>query len=425
VIAVAPGQYLESLVVAKNLTLVGRCAEKVSLVGFGSNVRGLRVEGGATVTARGFTIAKQLFGVSVGLNSTLALTDSVLEGNQESGIILSEGASTFTGERLVVRDSVEGSQGDHGTGLNAQAGATVDVKDSSFSGNRYANVRLSSKSSGTFDHVVFRDGQPNSVQDVGRGISVQDGATAKITRSAFVDNYEIAIVAADGTTVDLEDVLAGGTRRSALGEFGRALDAFGGAQVHGKRFHAYDNRDASVIAVEKGTHVTLESSSIVETATDKGGYFGRAIGAQEGATVDVVDSAISGAHEVAVVALSDGTHVTLSRSIVTGTGPNAGGAFAHGIMAAQGAALDVEGSEISSNPGIGIAIGDASAHLTGVRLRENGVGLFVQDGTTLREADDDAPGPLEVTVTADTVFVGNATRVSSGVIPLPQASLAP
>lgn len=419
VIAITSGTYPESLLAAKDLTLVGRCAAKVSVVGAGSSVRGLRVEGGAKVTARGLTIAKQFIGVSVGVGASLALSDSVVEANTEVGISLSEGVSAFTGERLAVRDNKEGAAGTHGWGLNAQAGATVTIKDSAFSGNRYANVRLSTKSSGTFERVVLRDGKPNAMQDVGRAISVQEGATAKLTRAALVGNYEIAIVAADATTLDLEDVLVGSTRLTKSGGFGRALDAFGGAQVRAKRFHAYDNHDASVIAVEPGTRVTLEASSIVDTAFEKTGLLGRAIGVQQGATVDVVDSAIFNAREVAIAAFNTGTHVTLSRSIVTGTQLNGEAAFGHGVMAAFGSLVEIADSEIAENAGVGIAIGSASARIARVRIRKNDVGLYVQDGTNLREAEGTAPGPLEVTVTADTVFLGNKTRFSAGLLPLP------
>ena len=65
VIAVAAGQYPESLLANKDVTIAGRCAAQVSIVGGGSRVRGLRVEG-AHVIARGLTITKQFVGVSVG-----------------------------------------------------------------------------------------------------------------------------------------------------------------------------------------------------------------------------------------------------------------------------------------------------------------------------------------------------------------------
>ena len=427
VIAIASGTYPESLVATTDLTLVGHCAAKVSIVGAGSSVRGLRVESGAKVTARGLTITKQFIGVSVGVGASLALSDSVIEANSEVGISLSEGVSTFIGERLAVRDNKEGSSGLHGWGLNAQAGATVTVTDSAFSGNHYANVRLSSKTSGTFERIVLRDGKPTTMEDVGRGLSVQEGATAKVTRAAIVDNYEIGILAADATTIELEDVLVGRTKLARSGAFGRALDAFGGAQVHAKRFHAYDNHDASVIVVESGTHVTLEASSIVDTAFEKKGLLGRAIAVQQGATVDVVDSAIANAHEVAIAVFDDGTRFTLNRSIVTGTQPNGEAAFGHGVMAAFGSLVEIADSEIAESAGVGIAIGDASARVARVRIRKNAIGLYVQDGTTLREAADSVPGPLEVTVTSDTLFLGNTTRFSAGIVPLPAplAALAP
>ena len=277
VIAVEAGSYPESLVASKDVTIAGRCAAQVMIVGSSARVRGLRVEG-AHVVARGMTITKQFIGVSVGSNGDLTMTDSVVDDNEAQGIVVSEGAAKVTLERVVVRDTRESaSTGDAGQGLNLQAGSVATVKDCAFSGNRYANVRVSTSSIATLDHVVLRDGRPNRTQDVGRALSVQTAASVTLTHAACVDNYEVAIVAADDTKVVLEDVLVGRTKLAAAGEFGRALDLFGGADVRATRFHAYDNHDASVIAVEAKTHLVISASSIVDTAFDKGGYVGRSL----------------------------------------------------------------------------------------------------------------------------------------------------
>jgi hypothetical protein len=232
----------------------------------------------------------------------------------------------------------------------------------------------------------------------------------------------VTIVPGADMALVMRQVFVGGTRLAKSGEFGRALNAFGGAEVHATRFHAYDNHDASVMVAEAGTHVTLEASSVVDTAFDDGGFVGRAITVQEGASADVVDTAVAGAREVAIAVFNPGTRATLKRSIVTGTLPNAGDYFGHGAMATLGALLEIEDSEIAANTGTGIAIGDAAARLARVRIRGNADGLYVQDGTTLEETSDGAapPGEREVAVSADTVFLSNGTRVSSGVVALPE-----
>jgi hypothetical protein len=176
------------------------------------------------------------------------------------------------------------------------------------------------------------------------------------------------------------------------------------------------------VRIEPGTHVTLTSSSLVDTATTVDGLFGRGIAVQQGAIVDVEDSAIRAAHETGVTAFSDGTRVTLRRSVIADTGPNAGDAFGNGAMAVQGAALTMEDSEIADSFGTGLAIGDASARVARSRIRGNAVGLYVQDGTTLREADAADPAALEVTASSDTVFLANGTKLTTGLVPLPEPS---
>lgn len=423
VVAIASGTYPESLVASKDVTLVGRCAAQVSVVGGGTRVRGLYVDG-VKVVARGLTITKQFIGVSVAPNGDLTMSDSVLDDNEGQGFSLSDGAAKLAIERVVVRNTREASAtGDGGHGLNVQAGSTATVKDCSFSANRYANVRVSSGSTATLDRVVLRDGKPTRTQDVGRALSVQASGSVTLTHGALVDNYEIAIVAADGTKIVLEDVFVGRTKLAATGEFGRALDLFGGADVKATRFHAYENHDASIIAVEENTHLSLTASSIVDTGFNEAGEVGRSLTLQQGAVADVDDTAFVDSKEVGVAVFGKGSSATLKRSIVTGSIPTLGDRFGHGIMSADGGKLILEDCEISTNSASGVAVGDGSGRITRTRIRGNAVGLYVQDGTTLQEDQGADPTDLQVTVSADSIFESNGTRVSAGVLPLPGPSI--
>lgn len=426
VIAVEQGTYTGSVRITKDLTVVARCPEKVSLSAQ-LDEPAFRVEAKASV--RGFTVQKTVVGISVAQNGELHLEDTVLDNNSLAGISLSDGKGRLEAARIVVRGTRPSGGGDRGMGLNVQGSSEATVRDATFAGNSGQNVRVSTNSTATLDQVVLRDGRPSPAFDFGRGLQLQGGARVTLTHAAVLDNYEIGIVAGDSTTLDIGDVVVARSKMAKGGSFGRALNAFGGAVVKADRFHAHENHDASIMAAEKGTRVSFARSSITDTRLDRDGYAGRALTVQDGAELEVEDSAIVGSREAAVAVLGQGSRAAIRRAIVTKTAPNASDVFGHGALVTLGGTLLLEDVEVSSSTGFGVAVGDGSARLVRARIRANTVGLYAQDGTTVREIGDPmlVPASREVIVTADTVFEDNAARVAAGMLPLPQPArvLAP
>lgn len=426
IIAVDAGAYPDSLLVTRDVTVVGRCPAQVS-IGEAGRTLALRVEG-VRADVRGLTVQRSRIGVSLGVGSAVKLEDVVVDDTTLSAITLSDGGSSIEMARVVARNARPGGDG-RAPGLNLQGGSKAVVRDSVFAGNAAHGVRIASNSEATFENVVIRDGKPSSTYDFGRGMTVQTGARATVTRAVFLDNYEVGVVAGEDATVDLHDVVIARTKLAAAGAFGRALNAFGGGTLRGDGVHMSENHDASVMADGAGTTVVLKRSTVVDTQFDRGGNVGRALTAQAGASLTFEDSAVVGSREVGVAVFQPGTVATLRRSIVTATAPNFGDFFGHGVMATLGGSLVIEDSEISASASTGIAIGTGSARLVRVRVRSNQVGLYVQDGTTLREVSDSTttPAAREVLVSTDSLFTGNETRVSAGVLPLPEPSqvLAP
>jgi len=418
VIAVAEGSYSGQVLVDRPLTVLGRCPAKVTLLGGEQTLRIASVG----VTVRGVTVRAGVVGVSLANAAELTLEDAVVDGNTIMGISQSDGGSRLTASRIVVRGT-KTSGGVRGTGLNLQAGAVATIADASFAGNASQNVRVSSTSEIVARRTIFRDGVPAPGNDFGRGLEMSAGAKGRIEASAFMDNADIAVVVGDGVVLELANVTIARTRLAKSGSFGRAVNAFGGAVVRAEGLHVHDNHDASIMVAEAGTSLRLRRSSVTDTAFDREGYVGRGIVVQEGAAVDVEDCAIAGSKEVAFAAFGEGTRATVRRSVITGTGPNAGDYFGHGVMATLGALVVLEDGEIAANAGVGIAVGNGAARIARMRVRKNQVGLYVQEGTALREvAAAEDPSAGEVTVSTDTVFEENASKLSAGVLPLPEPS---
>lgn len=425
-IAVEAGSYPENLTVTRGARIVGRCAARVTLASTGLAAQGIRVTGGALalsgVTLRGHrTVA-----LSVGPGASADVSDAVFEDNGMVAISLSDGAATVKVTRSVIRGTRESSvSGEGGWGINAQQGSRVEMTDVALSDNRSSAVRLSSDAVATLTGIVARGTRRNSAYDFGRGVTVIRGAKATLERSVVFDNSELGVVVGDGGELDMKDVVVRDTVPSEEGRFGRGLNLFGAARVGAERVFFHRNRDATVMVAEEGSRLTLSSSVVADTALDETGHVGRGVTVQEGASLTMTGTAIAGSHEVALAVFSKGTVARVERSTLVSTKPNLGPAFGHGVMATDDGRVELAGVEIAGNYGIGVAVGPASALLSGARVYANAVGLFVQDGTSLREvsASPPAPGDREVVVTADSELSGNGSRVTSGVVPLPEPIL--
>ena len=114
-----------------------------------------------------------------------------------------------------------------------------------------------------------------------------------------------------------------------------------------------------------------------------------------------------------------------ARSSVHGTKLARGG-FGHGVTVGLGARVVLAGTSLVDNPGIGLAVAGGRALVEGATLARNNVAIHAQSGSFLVEADDtdaESLGDGEVRVASTTRFTSNATRVGSGIVPLPSPVL--
>ncbi|HSO31066.1 MAG TPA: hypothetical protein VLT33_01085, partial [Labilithrix sp.] len=98
-----------------------------------------------------------------------------------------------------------------------------------------------------------------------------------------------------------------------------------------------------------------------------------------------------------------------------------GGEFGHGILALEGGTLALDDVTVRRCASVGLVFDASSGTVRASRVTDNAVGIYAQGGTELQQVEvvPDAPVDGQVSVSADTVFAGNATRVGSGVIPVP------
>ncbi|MFN7133649.1 MAG: hypothetical protein ACK4N5_16350, partial [Myxococcales bacterium] len=119
--------------------------------------------------------------------------------------------------------------------------------------------------------------------------------------------------------------------------------------------------------------------------------------------------------------LSTATRASLSgEALVIVRSRAAAGEFGHGAIASGGSRLELANSAIEQNAAAGLVVSGAAALLTGTRVAKNPVALHLQDGVELLEVDTARPpAPNEAVVTRDCTFEENASRLGTGLLPLP------
>lgn len=424
VVAVASGTYKESVVIPRAMKIAGRCAAKVIVDGGGTTTSpgiGVTAPG---VEVSGLTLTGHLFGASAGLGSDVVLRDCVLDGNMAMGMFVSMGAVVAV-SNCAIRGTLVDSTGAFGRGINVQTGAALTLSDSTVAGNRNSGVYVSgSGTRATLKGVVIRDTTPNDATDTGRGLVVQLGASLDVSSSVLIANYETGMLVA-AATAKADHVVIRDTRVDKGKTLGRGINVQDGGTLTMTESALVRNQGAALMVVTNGTSASFDRSCARDTKLTSVGDYGRGLVVQEGAHLSATGTAVVTNREVAVGIFGQGTSAELTSSAIVGTELDAVGGFGYGLAVLDRSKVRVDRCFVNGSKGVGVAFATSSSVVSSSIVSGNAIGLYVEDGTTLDEVmtAPDVVGASEVAITSDTLFPGNQTRVSAGVLPLPKPVL--
>jgi hypothetical protein len=114
--------------------------------------------------------------------------------------------------------------------------------------------------------------------------------------------------------------------------------------------------------------------------------------------------------------------LTLHASTITGIAPHATGKWGDAVQVVAGSELRVDRTAFRGAHGAALVFAGGKGYVADSLVERNAVGIHVQDGSSISEANA-APESLDegaVVITTTTRFVENATRVGTGVVPLPE-----
>ncbi|MBI5546539.1 MAG: right-handed parallel beta-helix repeat-containing protein, partial [Deltaproteobacteria bacterium] len=167
-----------------------------------------------------------------------------------------------------------------------------------------------------------------------RGLAV--AAPVSVTLSGFsLKGFDQGVLASSGAQVSVQDCVLDGNR-----SVGVVADGLGGA-----------------------TQVTVTGSVIRSTLVKADGRYGDGAAAVAGASLAVEDSALIANHTAGLLVQDTGSRLSLLRTVVSGTLPNASGYWGYGIQALDGGELDLTASAVLGGTFGGVAVFSSKATL--------------------------------------------------------------
>lgn len=383
VIAVDAGTYSEAIAFSKDLTIIGRCAAQVTLLGGGGAIGGVEVSGGADAMIARMTIQGHQPGVAAASGSTLRVEESLVISNREVGVVAVGAGTTVTVGRSSVRDGVM-IGGNLGWGAIAQAGATLVVEESDVAGNTLIGVGvLDASAQLTLRDSIVRDTEVQPSTGLGAAVHIQLGGKGTVERSAIVDNAVYGLSAygntANSSELVVTDSVVARTSPGPSGGEGNGLYIGSYANVTVERTSFTDNAQSSVSAIGPGS-LSLTDTTVARTQLDASG-FGVALSAQAGIQVTVTRSALVDSRYYGIFMADAETSVAFDESLVRGVIDHPVDRVGNGIDLRGGAKLTARDSTIEQTESVGVMIDAASGptaiDVAGVLLQDLGdAGLF-------------------------------------------------
>lgn len=349
VIAVEAGTYAEGISPSRAVTIVGRCAEKVHIVGTGLGAPGVWSRGVKGIAVSGLTLQDHFQGVRVERGGSVTLSDVLIESPTLGGLVAYQPGSAITASRVVVRGVRPASASGYGVGATADAGGTIDLTDVVLAAS--ADVGLSATNATAESttpsvararRTVIRDTRPSKKSPAGSGVGVFDGCSVELDQSVITGTYGFGLLAEfGGAKATLTNTVVRGTQLSPADEIGGGVLAYDESSVTLDRVAVVANEQAGIYARGKTT-LTVTGSVVTGSRPQADGDFGMGLWADQRAKVDVATSALVDNAYYGMAAFDPGTRVTASKTLVHGTKRSASDGLGRGLNVEDAASATLE-----------------------------------------------------------------------------------
>lgn len=308
--------------------------------GFGTTLNALDVY--VTATA-GLSTERRGWGIRVDDGATADFTQVAVEGSHEVGLYLSGGA-TATAQDLVVTRTMEDGRGFFGRGLQLSdstlVGARILVQHSLDLG-----VMLANGSTATLEDVTVLDTAPDhGPAPLGRGLNVELGSRLEVLRGRVERAFDVGVFVKDaGSSIELRDMtIRSIANRPTDGGTGRGINVQDTATAHVERALISDYGELGMLLIHPGTTGTFNDLRIEDGRGTRSEYSGRGITVQSGAVGTMSRVEVDRFLEIALYVSREGAVLDMSDVRVTnGEGQPADGLGGRGGSAQWQGQLNV------------------------------------------------------------------------------------
>lgn len=400
-VAVAAGTYLENLALDeghRGLSIAGRCLELVVIDGSGVeeeqgiHIYAMDLDLADVTVARGWR-GIDVYAVAPG-NASITARDVLLDQSEAVGILLT-GRSTADLEDVTVRDTQPLPDGTAGTGIHLQGGAGLVGRRLLLERNH--NLGLNVGNPGTtaeLEDSTIRDTQSRPDGSHGMGVAVFEEGVLVARRLLLDENHSAGLIALDdGTEVVLEDSTVRRTLPRPDGTEGRGLEIQLGARLVARNLLLEENTQYGLYTGEPGTIVELDGAVIRDTVPGIDLLEARGIGVQRGGALVARDVLLEGNYAFGITISGEGTTADLEDVTIIDTLPRVDGLAGRGIDVAPGASLVGRRLQLERNSDVGLfAEGpNTTLDLEDVEIRDTGTwpdgtfgrGVELHDGARL------------------------------------------
>lgn len=321
-------------------------------------------------------------GVDLDRGAHARLERVVIDGSHDFAVALTIGAR-LEATGLAVEGTLPRGDGLGGVGVYAAgAGTSVHLAAAAIEHSRYIGIYLREGATLDATDLVVRDtatGRSAVHGDgvLGEGIRAEAGGGATIARAWIERSHDLGIMIAGPTTLEARDVVVRETAGREAGLLGRGIGIQDGASAVLERVRIADSREAGLY-VNAATRVSASDIDVSDTRANGAGLYGFGLWAEHAqvtlARVRIARSLVSGLG-LGQLAAVDATDLSVEASapgcFVTGCTEPVGG---FGVSAHFGATLTVTGFAIRDSALCGVVIGmDAPTGATGLDLTRGAV----------------------------------------------------
>lgn len=307
----------------------------------------------------------------------------MIDGAEAVALALA-GPETSANLQTVVIKNTRASPADQklGRGIVVEDGASLDLRFATLQANLDFGVLVNNAgSTAIIEDLVVRDTHPNSV-DLTHGVALtaHNGAVLSIARAYLEDNSAGLAVGESGAALELSDVTIFGDHNPANGGVGYGMAILGGATVLERVWIAESRFHGTIVS---GAETAVSGTDLWITHTEPqalDGLYGRGLGVEGGARVELNRVFIEGSYETGVSAIDPRTAVLLTDATIADTRPrSADGLAGYGLLAQGGGSVLLERAFIESATKVGVVSTDSTLSLSDVTVlgtRSDGGGEY-------------------------------------------------